>query len=717
VTFLLAAGGCSSDSSPENPSSLGTVRQAASGFPQYDHIFLIINENHNYTQIIGNPAAPIINALANDYGLATSYTGVSDPSEPNYVAMLGGSDFGISSDDPYFFPGHTVNAANLMSQLEAAGKSWKGYFQDLPYAGYRGYCYPGKCNGIPDSDTEYVAKHNGIVNFVNMQTPSEFAKQTPYAQLSADLAAGNVPNLSYIVADECHDMHGAPPWCVDSGKSGDVDDTWLVAMGDKFVGDTVNLITQSSMWTAGNNAIVVTFDEGNVKRDKVVTVVATNHGPRGARDNTSYDHYSLLASLEQTFGLGCLLNSCSATAMSPLFQITGSSGVPALPAAFTPAPDGTDTVTPGAASQKGKAFQLPTSGWTIVPSPTIGNYDNNLTAVSAGSATDAWAVGSYYPTNNNNVLAAMAEHYDGNSWTEFPLSNVGPNENSLLGVSELPSGHAWAVGYFVNAEYQQQTLVQQYTGTSWTVVPSPSPGARQNILYGVAAISDSDVWAVGGSQDANSVWHTLAEHWNGTAWTVVPTADAGSSGNQLYAVTAVSSAKVFATGQQSGAAFPSTMLVEQWNGKAWSALTTPADPGGSDLPLGATATSSIVSIVGDRESSTAPYTTFVASGAPSNIGIVTTPNAGTGENDLFAATTAADGSTWAVGWAIDPSSLVHSTLVEQGVNGTWSVVSSPNGGTGDNGLAGVTAVPGGGLWAVGVTSSNGNFSTLIMYHP
>jgi hypothetical protein len=718
AAHVLAGAGCGSDtpgrgSAPGEP--VGSASQALS-VPAYDHVFLIINENHNYNQIIGNPAAPIINALANAYGLATSYTGVSDPSEPNYVAMLGGSDFGINSDDPYFFPGHTVSAANLMSELEGANKTWKGYFQDLPYAGYRGYCYPGKCNGIPDSDTEYVAKHNGIVNFANMQTAAEWVKQTPLSQLTTDLSSGNVPSFSYIVADECHDMHGAPPWCVDSGKAGDVDDTWLVATGDKFVGDTVNLITGSSAWSTGNSAIIVTFDEGNVQNDKIATIVATNHGPRGVRDNTSYNHYSLLATLQQSFGLGCLLNSCSATAMAPLFQVIGSTGVPSLPGPFTPAPDGTDTVTPGASPQKGKSFKLPSSGWTVVPSPSIGNYDNNLTAVSAGSANDVWAVGSYYATNNNNVLQAMAEHYDGSSWTEVPLPNVGPNENSLLGVSELPSGHAWAVGYYVNAEYAQQTLVQHYDGTSWTVVPSPSPGARQNILYGVAAISDSDVWAVGSSQDASSVWHTLAEQWNGSKWSAVPTVDAGTSGNLLYAVTAVSSSLVYAAGQRSDTAFPSNSLIEQWNGK-WSVVSTPMDPAGSDLPLGATATSSSVSIVGDRESSTAPYTTFVAAGTAGNVGIVGTPNVGTGENDLFAATTAADGSTWAVGWEIDPSSLVHSTLIEQGVNGVWSVVSSPNVGSGDNGLAGIAAVPGGGLWAVGVSSSNGNFSTLIMYHP
>jgi len=104
---------------------------ASTAFPQYDHIFMIVDENHNYNQIIGNPAAPEINALATDYGLATRYTGVADPSEPNYVAMLGGSTFGISSDDPYFFPGQTANQANLPSPLQAAGKTWKGYYQGI----------------------------------------------------------------------------------------------------------------------------------------------------------------------------------------------------------------------------------------------------------------------------------------------------------------------------------------------------------------------------------------------------------------------------------------------------------------------------------------------------------------------------------------------------------------------------------------------------------
>jgi len=174
----------------------GSAKAQTATVPQYDHVFLVIMENNGYGQIVGNPYAPILNALVSDYGVATNYAGVADPSEPNYVAMLGGDFFGITSDDPYFFPGQTVDAENLLSQLNGVGKSWKGYFQNMPYPGYRGYCYPDKCNGIPDADTQYVAKHNGMVNFANLQTPTQFAKMVPLQQLSDDLAAGAVPIFS-----------------------------------------------------------------------------------------------------------------------------------------------------------------------------------------------------------------------------------------------------------------------------------------------------------------------------------------------------------------------------------------------------------------------------------------------------------------------------------------------------------------------------------------
>src|SRR6516225_588830 len=128
--------------------------------PHYDHIALIVEENHGFADVIGNPNAPNLNRLANTYGLATQYFGTSDPSAPNYVVMLGGSDFGIADDNPFYT--HEVHAPSLMDQLDAAHLTWKGYLQGLPYPGYAQYCYPVRCNGTPDSDPVYSSKHNGL---------------------------------------------------------------------------------------------------------------------------------------------------------------------------------------------------------------------------------------------------------------------------------------------------------------------------------------------------------------------------------------------------------------------------------------------------------------------------------------------------------------------------------------------------------------------------
>lgn len=685
-------------------------------FPQYDHVFLIVEENEDYGQVIGNSYAPIMNALAKDYGLATNYHGVADPSEPNYIAMLGGDFFGISSDDPYWFPGQTIHAQNLMSQLEGEGLTWRGYFQNMPYPGYRGYCYPNKCNGIPDADTQYVSKHNGIVNFANMQTPEEFEKMFPIEQLDDDLTTDTVPNFSYIVPDECDDSHGAPPWCVDSNDFGTPQQNYLIARMDKFVGNLVNKITSASFWQSGNNAIIITFDEGDVATSQIVTIVITSHGPRSVKDGSLTNHYSLLASLLQTFGLGCLRNSCGATPLTKLFAITGSSTIPALPPPFN-FPKSTDTISAQGEGKEAKEAILTNPGWTMVPSGNLSTLDNVLASVSAASPSDAWAVGTYYPAGSQ-VLATLGQHFDGVRWTVYPLPNVGVQENSLLSVSMPWGGSAWAVGYFVNGSYKQKTLTEHFDGGEWKVVPSPNPGALQNILYGVSAIADDNVWAVGAEQDSSGLWHTLTEHWNGAVWSVIPAVDAGSNGNQLYAVKALAWNDVYVAGQQAGPGFPGEALIEHWDGKEWRVVLSP-NSSATVLPLGIEATPSFLTIVGQHETDTAPYTTYVAAGAPKRISTQKTPNNGTGENDLFSVATTADGATWAVGWDIIDSSDDHAPLVLRGVHGVWSLVPTPRFAAGtDNGFAAITAIPESGLWAVGVqTNTQGNYSTLIEYHP
>ncbi len=329
-------------------------------------------------------------------------------------------------------------------------------------------------------------------------------------------------------------------------------------------------------------------------------------------------------------------------------------------------------------------------------------------------------MGAYYPTSPS-PLATLAHHFDGSRWTAYPLPNVGTQENVLLGVSMPARGKAWAVGYYINGKFEQKTLIEHFDGAVWSVAPSASPGQKQNILYGVAAISDDDAWAVGARQDSAGLWRTLAEHWDGSTWSVVDSVDVGVNGNQFYAVAARASSDVFAVGQQAGAGFPSEALIEHWDGKAWSVIPSPADAHATALPLGVAATANSLTVVGQQEPDTAPYTTYVATGPASwlstKLSIQDTPNSGANENDLFGVATAADGSTWAVGWDIINKMDNHDPLVLSKKGGVWSLVSSPSLGA-DSGFAAITAIPGGGLWAVGVTgNSKGNYATLIEHHP
>jgi phospholipase C len=218
---------------------------AAAAAGHYQHIFVIVEENHGFTDIIGNKAAPNLNALARQYGIATNYFAVSHPSEPNYVALLGGSTFGVSSDDAYYV--NRVHQPSLISQLDHARLRWKAYLQAAPHPGYEGICYPANCNGEPDKDPLYVSKHNAIPNYTTSLNARDWSRQVPIGQLGTDLRSGRVPDFSWVIPDECHDQHGDPPFCIDSGNpgGGDPQDQRLVSVGDQYLGQLVAQITHA----------------------------------------------------------------------------------------------------------------------------------------------------------------------------------------------------------------------------------------------------------------------------------------------------------------------------------------------------------------------------------------------------------------------------------------------------------------------------------------
>ena len=701
-----------------------TAAQAAASAPasgHYDHVFVIVEENHGFADVIGNPAAPNLNALAKQYGLATDYTGVSHPSEPNYVGLLGGDTFGVNSDNAYYT--QKVDKPSLISQLDAKNLPWKAYLQGLPHAGYQGICFPANCNGAPDKDPLYVSKHDAIQNFTTSDNPRDWNNQVPVEQLDRDLKSGNVPAFGYVVPDECHDQHGDPPYCLDSGNgdggnlaNADPQDQRLVATGDAYLGQLVQKITSASFWAKGNNAIAITYDEGDDSTGgggQVATVLVTSHGPRAAQDATSYNHYSLLDTIEQNFGLGCLAHACDAATrpLTPLLAPAGSAAKPfhalAVPSYATPTPVPNEPVTT-------VKTLISKNGWAVQPAPYIGTGDNTFGAVAAVSKNDVWAVGNYMPDTakaNQDATLSMAAHYDGTKWTSTPTVDGGSNFSTLFGVAAVP-GKAWAVGTDLGADFLPRAVIEAWDGSAWHLVPAPKLDAQRSILYSATAVNDHDVWAVGIQQDRAGTFGTLIEHFDGTKWSVVPTPNPGAFGNELYGIAADGPNSVYAVGQRDDA-HSDTALVLHWDGNCWSEEHVPGV--NAALLQSVSVKNGEVWAAGqtdDIRHQAVPFVEHFAHGAWTS---QVAPELGAPFSDVTAITATGDGAAWMAGTYYDATAGKQVPLLARHDAGGWHNVAAPDPGTGDTVLGGLSAA-GGKVWAVGYAKTDAGRSPLVELH-
>ena len=361
------------------------------------------------------------------------------------------------------------------------------------------------------------------------------------------------------------------------------------------------------------------------------------------------------------------------------------------------------------------------SGWTQVASPNAGTQDNALNAVSAGSAKDIWAVGTQAQNTATPVFnRTLTEHFNGTAWSVVPGPDPGPSTNALFAVSTLPTGEAWAVGNFLDKSLKPRTLVESWDGKSWHVDSSPNPAKAIDLLFGVSAVSPTDVWAIGYASDGDAKFQTLTEHWDGHAWSVVPSPNPGPSGNQLFSVHAVSANSVWAVGQQVGTQ-PDRALVEHWNGTAWSVVPSPKVPtGGASTTLYSVAgvSDNAVVAVGATEDFVAPPRTLVAQGKGTALAVAKSQNPSAGDDNLDAVTVASAASAWAVGSALDVKSGNELTLVEnRDASGAWHRQASPSPGfaNGDSQLGGVTAVSPTDVWAVGSFDGPNVAQTLILH--
>lgn len=262
------------------PAPSTQTTQTLGKIPEFSHVILIILENKEYNRVMDSPQSmPNFQKWAGEYALLTNYYGVAHPSLPNYLAMIGGDTYGIKSDCTGCF----VNQPNLADQIETSGRTWKAYQEDMPAP-----CTIGNAG-------DYAQKHNPFIYFDSIRTDTTRCERSivPLTQLDQDIKDGQLPNFSFITPNLCNDAHNC-----------------TVEKADQWLPGVINKIMNSNSFDS-HSLIVVTFDEGGSNLGccgtngggKVATILISPLVKSGTQDGTAYSHYSLLKTIEMSWGL------------------------------------------------------------------------------------------------------------------------------------------------------------------------------------------------------------------------------------------------------------------------------------------------------------------------------------------------------------------------------------------------------------------------------
>jgi phospholipase C len=249
-------------------------------------VFTVVMENKSRGDILGNPDAPYINSLVHTGAFAAGYHDpFVHPSEPNYLWMVAGENFGVlDDDDPDEHP--LDSTSHIADQLELAGLSWKSYQQSMG----------GAC-GVT-SHGAYAAKHDPFVYFTDItgDAPRCAEHVVDYSQLDADLASGQVPKYVFITPDLDHDMHDGS-----------------IAVGDGWLKAELPKIFASDAFQHGG-VLFLLWDEGSGlldPEDDPPFIAISPNARSGLVSNTGYDTSSYLKTVQRILGLDEL--PCSAT--------------------------------------------------------------------------------------------------------------------------------------------------------------------------------------------------------------------------------------------------------------------------------------------------------------------------------------------------------------------------------------------------------------------
>ena len=331
----------------------------------------------------------------------------------------------------------------------------------------------------------------------------------------------------------------------------------------------------------------------------------------------------------------------------------------------------------------------------------------SLYGVAAVSANDIWAVGSS-SQGNSSPTQTLIEHWNGTSWSIVNSPSPGTASNSLNGVAAVSTSNVWAVGTFANSFSSGQTLIEHWNGTTWSVVKSPNPsGLTDTILNGIALVSTSDIWAVGYSANTNTgIETTLIEHWNGTKWSIVKSPNpTGSMITALGGVAAVSASDIWAVGGSITNTTSST-LIEHWNGSKWSIVSSP-NPGTTYNVLRGVAAVSANDIwaVGEFVTGNTGPKTLIEHWNGTQWSVVKSPAPGVRGSSLSRVAVVSANDVWASGGYY--TNTASPSLTEHWNGTQWSIVKSPNPPSSTNNtLNGIAVLSTSDIWAVGSSTQN-----------
>jgi hypothetical protein len=374
----------------------------------------------------------------------------------------------------------------------------------------------------------------------------------------------------------------------------------------------------------------------------------------------------------------------------------------------TPSP--TATGTPPTATRTATATLTPScpTGWNLVSSPNIGSNANRLEGVGVVNRDDVWAVG--YFVNEDGFDQTLVMKWNGSQWDPVPSPNVGTGHNRLFEVTTLSANDAWAVGYSTNANGVQRTLTLRWNGSAWNVVSSPNMGTimDNNQLISVDALSANDAWAVGLAGSG-----TLTMRWNGTVWAVVTSPSPGGPyGNMLLGVSALSSNDVWAVGRYTPVGYGETLALH-WDGTQWTEVTTP-NPGEQYEDT----LNEVVAIALNDVWAVGTYTF-------NNIGLtlavhwdgtqwtqVNSPSPGQTRSALNSVTATSASDVWAVGSYVSGSPSITQTVAMRWNGTSWGIAATVNADPSNNVLIDVAAVSPDEVWAVGYLGAGNSARTL-----